>query len=619
MRHSASLLTSLEGVSLAAFRVARELAANGRSGLTVRFLSKKLEMAEEEIEYILDLNHRLLFMDLTKVKIVAEGQTVVKRICEGLENHGDIPTMLRRIKGLAALEFRRIEELLDLDGNTTKKDAGELLLERFYKHPDSVVSMVATRGFSNTAREIFDLVWQSKDGILPISKIRAAHGGSDYQVEQALQELFQGFALFELFRFDAEDRLVRVAALLKEVRQYREANQGTGGERIKLKPVKNPPAQGEQRQLRLSDALCRLAAAIAARPARLRGDGDLFREDRRRLGEIVSEEDEPSLSYCLWMLESMGWLTRVDNTLQAGKLDALLNASRTDRHLLVYSWLTSQRELVEQRRVLTTMLDYIKPGQWYDVAEFADFAMQAALEDEQPTLKNMGNAYRYVTPGSASQADNRLARSLEEAFFWLGVVERAGTPGGAMIRLSKLGEALLLGQPIDSEEDREPPRSQFVVQPNFDIVVPTQDMDPLLTVPLDQFAVRTSSGAATVYHLSKDSFTQAVQEGHDAAAFVEFLVRHNRDEALPRNVSLTLEDWMGGIKRVRMRQVWVVESPDALVMADLLHRRRFRKYIAPADPRTTGFVTDELPRDEFVKMLEKEGFIVEEAPPSSQG
>ena len=48
MRHSATLLASLEGLSRPAYRIARELANNSRSGLTVRFLSKKLEMPLEE-------------------------------------------------------------------------------------------------------------------------------------------------------------------------------------------------------------------------------------------------------------------------------------------------------------------------------------------------------------------------------------------------------------------------------------------------------------------------------------------------------------------------------------------------------------------------------------------
>ena len=41
MRHAASLLAAMEGMSRPAFRIARELANNSRSGLTVRFLSKE--------------------------------------------------------------------------------------------------------------------------------------------------------------------------------------------------------------------------------------------------------------------------------------------------------------------------------------------------------------------------------------------------------------------------------------------------------------------------------------------------------------------------------------------------------------------------------------------------
>lgn len=148
------------------------------------------------------------------------------------------------------------------------------------------------------------------------------------------------------------------------------------------------------------------------------------------------------------------------------------------------------------------------------------------------------------------------------------------------------------------------------MQPNFDIVVPTQDMDPLLTAPLDQFAIRASSGQATVYHMSKESFTQAVQEGHDANAFIAFLLRHNRGGSLPSNVLQTLEDWRGGMKRVRIRTIHVIESEDKLVMADLLHRRRLKKYFKALDPQTMvqyGNCT----KAELAKELEKDGFVIE--------
>ena len=336
MRHGATLLASLEGMSRSAYRIAKELAANSRSGLTVRFLSKKLELPQEEIEYLLDVNHRLMFLDLTKIKLVREGHQAVKRITEGLENRGDVPSLFQQIKHLSAPEFRALEERIGIDQPTTKKLAVEELLQRHYAHPDSIVSYVATGGFSETAREVFDILWQSKDGLMPVSQLRIAHGGTEYEVEQALWELFRGFALFEMFRFDSEERLVRVAGLLSETRHLRD--QRGDGERgkAKLTALDEPPELIQRHGLNLSDTICSLIAAIAARPARIRGDGDLFREDRRRLSEVCAEEAEPSLNTCLWAAEGVGWLARVDNTLRAGALESLIARDRVSRHKILF-------------------------------------------------------------------------------------------------------------------------------------------------------------------------------------------------------------------------------------------------------------------------------------------
>jgi len=140
MRHGASLLASLEGMSRSAYRIAVELSNNSRSGLTVRFLSKKLEITIEEVEYLLDINPRLFFTDLTKVRLVPEGYNAVRRITAGLENHGDVPSLFRMTKNLSAHDFRRIEEQVGLEEPATKKTAIEELLARHYAHPDSILS-----------------------------------------------------------------------------------------------------------------------------------------------------------------------------------------------------------------------------------------------------------------------------------------------------------------------------------------------------------------------------------------------------------------------------------------------------------------------------------------------
>jgi hypothetical protein len=612
MRHSASLLASLEGMSRPAFFMARELTNNSRSGLTVRFLSKKLEMSEEEIEYLLDLNHRLMFIDLTKVKIVAEGYNAVKRITDGLENHGDVPSLFRRIKALNAHEFRQLEEHLGLEQPATKKGAGEELLERCYKSPDGVVTYVATHNFSELARELFDIVWQSADGLMPVSQIRVAHGGPEFEVEQGLAELFRGFALFEMFRFDSEDRLVRVAGLLSEIRQFREEAVSTAQGKARLKPHKLKPTQIESRGLTFSETICTMVAALAARPARLRGDGELFREDRRRLEEICGEGEEPSMNTCLWVAEGVEWLVRVDDELRVGHLESLLNLGRVKRHRIIYDWMVAKGDEAAARKLLASSLDELKPATWYAVPEVLEYALAQDGGQEQAMLRPVGAHWEYASGRASGNAHLRLAHAVQETLFWLGIVERAGLGGQSyVIALTPLGEAFLNNQEPPTLKALFPERQgEFVVQPNFDIVVPTQDMDPLLTVPLDQFALRQSSGLATVYHVTKESFTHAVQEGHDAGAFVDFLLRHNRGESLPANVMMTLEDWRGTMKRVRMRTVQLLESDDPLIMADLLHRRRFTKHFAHLDPRLC-IAFDGISGAELAKALEKDGFVVE--------
>lgn len=611
MRHGASLLASLEGISRPVLRIATELTNNSRSGLTVRFLAKKLEMSEEEIEYLLDMNHRLLFTDLTKVKIVSEGHNAIRRIHDGLENLGDIPSFIRRMKVLTPHDFRRVEELVDSPVPLTKKAAAELMLDMAYRHPSAIADFVAVRGFSENARNIFDIIWNSKEGIMPVSKIRAAHGGSEFTVEQGLWELFRSFAVFEMFRFDQEDRLVRVAGLLKEVRQWREANARMEGAVSRLRPIKSKVDSSQCRGLSLSDTICRLVAAVAARPARLRGDGELFREDRKRLADICAEEADPSLSTCLWVAEGAGWIVRVDNELRVGPMDALIKMDRIERHSALDAWFATTPDHASSRNLLISLLDEMRSGAWYSVTEVVQYALYSGAKHEQPTLKCTGSAWHYASPSAAGQHESRLARSLEESLFWLGIVDRGEYDGDSVFRISELGEALLLNSTGPRLTELFPPKQcEFVVQPNFDIVVPSQDVDPLLTVPLDQFAVRGSTGQATVYNVSKESFTEAVQNGHDANNFVEFLLAHNRGGALPTNVSMTLEDWRGAMKRVRIRTIQVIEADDPLVLADLLHRRKFTKYFAALDPKKAANITG-VSREDLAKALEKDGFIVD--------
>ena len=73
---------------------------------------------------------------------------------------------------------------------------------------------------------------------------------------------------------------------------------------------------------------------------------------------------------------------------------------------------------------------------------------------------------------------------------------------------------------------------------------------------------------------------------------------------------MTLEDWRGGLRRLRLRTIQVLETEDPLVMADLQHRRKYKKYFKEVDPHRV-MTYHKVSKADLSKQLEKDGFIVE--------
>lgn len=609
MRHRASLLASLDGLSLPAFLVAKELAQANRAGLTPGFLSRKLDLPLLEVEYLIDVNHHLLYTDLTRIRLVPEGPQAIKRIRAGLESQGDVPALFRKLRTLPDQALQRIEESLGLNG-PPKKVLQEEFLERIYAYPDAVTHYVASQGVSAAAREVFHLLWQSKDGIMPVADLYAAHGGAEPSIEAALWELLQACACFELFRFDAEERLVRSVALLKELRDYRRRHRcTTRTESGVLKPISGQIENRRSLEISLTDCICRLAAVISGVPVRLRNDGELFLADKRRLESIRSDEDEPSLGVCLWAAQGLNWLARVDNRLCAGDVDAIIDMHRLERHRRLYEWMVRHGIDPTLRGHIERALSGLKPGAWYVVMDFIAYAKALMDQSETPRLRQAGGHYEYVSASVSVRLEAQIARALGATYYWTGAVERGEINGEPCIRVTELGATLLSGENPQALCSRFPSQScSFVVQPNFEIVVSGEDMDPLMTVPFETFAVRVGAGRMLVYRLDREKFVQAMQAGRNAERFIVFLLNHSRS-GLPENVALTLRDWCGTAKHVRLRTYHVVEADDPLIIAELEHKDEWRTHVVPIESskvlRYHGIA-----RAQLKKVLEKEGYIV---------
>ncbi len=612
MRHGSALIVAMEGMSRIAFRIAKEVAQNSRSGLTLRFLSRKFDISESEIEYIVDLHDKLFFFDLTRVRLVAEGASAVERVCAGLENYGDVPSLIKVVRELDAHDFHRLEETLNLESPCSRNKASQVLIERCYGRPESIIEYVAQHSFSKNAQELFDVIWQSPRGMMPLSELRAVSGKKEYELERALTELFQGFALFELFRFDGEDRLVRFAAILHELREWREAKSTSGTPHSFPKPAKKSPSAVQSQRIGFSSRVCQVVSAIAARPVRVRSSGELFREDLRRLKEFCDDESlEPSLEIHLWAAESVGWLGRVDNEMRVNNLKELQNLPALERHRRLFDMMLEKRFERNIKSLFTQFAEQCKVNGWYYFTDFLRWAVTTLVKQDCPCLRNVGGHWTYSSPNLSAHFERNMARAFEEDFFWLGAVDRSEIDGETVFRVTELGRCLTSGEQSPFLDVLfEGKSTKIVVQPNFEIIVPSNEIDPVVTIPLERFATRVSKGSVTIYKLTKVSFTKALQDGHDGTAFIEFLIQHNKSQGLPSNVLTTLQDWCGSVKRIRLRTIHILESDDPLVIADIGNRRRFKKHLHNLD---SGRVLEYngITKREFAKELEKEGFVVD--------
>src|SRR5690606_1093959 len=181
----------------------------------------------------------------------------------------------------------------------------------------------------------------------------------------------------------------------------------------------------ESRGVAFTETLCQLVAAIAARPIRLRSNGEPFREDGRRLAEIVDEEDDPPLSTYLWVGQGVDWLARVDNELRAADLESLVDLPPLERHQAVSDWVLGNGSEPSARILAEAVLTELKPGAWYGLREVVGYAVRTQAAEEQPILKHAGGHWRYLNPSVAGGAEKALTRALEETYRWLGLVDHA--------------------------------------------------------------------------------------------------------------------------------------------------------------------------------------------------
>jgi len=591
-----------------------ELASNSRGGLTSRYLATKLETSEETVNYIYKIYPKLFFFDLNRIKIVPETLPVIQRVQNNLNSLGDINSIYRFTQNLSNSERRELEQKLKVNRVIGWMSLANEIIEKLYKTPDSVLEHVAGYPFSDLAKEIFDFLWQSKIGIVPINQIRQKF--SDYnntEIEEALEELLSQFVLFELFRFNGQNKLNRFISILSEIRHYKE-------QKKEIKEILKQPITStntkithiESCGISLVERISRLLASVAVAPLHLNSSGQITRSDEQRISRDEPENAYPPIESLVWLAEKSGFLAQVDDTLRIVDLEKITNLSFPERLKIVYETSIKLEETNLTLSATLTELQSLKPGIWYSLNEFGKRVYARYCELSNYELKQTKDNFWKYGPSKGDCEEKDHICFIDNTFFWFGIIEFGSTKKERFFRISEIGEYLLFSSQLSKKlKEKYYKKNELIVQPNFEIIVSTVKADPLQLIWIDLFAQRKSSGGpVSVCSITKESFLRGLQLGADPNQFVQYLIQNTRKQQIPDIVISTIEDWMHTIKRVKIRSVILIEAQDSVIIADLMHRKKLMNILHRVSPNQMVYARGVL-LSEIKGLLEKEGFVVE--------
>ncbi len=611
MRYGLSLLNCFEGMDRKSFEMALELSNNSKGGLTSHYLAIRLSVKEEEIEYLYKHNPRLFFHDLSRIKLVPEAIPLVKRVQKGLTSNGDINNIFDTLSQLPTNERRDIERRFNVNKVIGKMSLGMEIVDRLYRNPSAVVDFVAREISSDLAREIFDHIWENKTGVLPVNQIRQKFKEREGDVEEALEELLKNFAIFELFRYNGQEKLTRYVALLAEIRQLRE-NIRQAKENLKqpITPLKIKPPLIESHGLNFSKKISKILANALLKPLHISQDGLLYKSDEQRLLKEEKEDSSPSIHLCIWFAEKLGWLKQEGEYLLPRNLEKLLKLSLRERQKILFDFYTSSEEANHFLKTILQELQSLQPLQWYQLRDFANRVYARYIDEMKYILhQERGNVWAYKPVGGKFTSENCI-NIMETYLFWLGIIDLCQYKDSEYFRISELGEYLLSFPQRTFEFNAPLETVDITVQPNFEIIVPTEDIEPLKLAIIEIFTQKKSEGKVSVYHISKESFLKGIQKGVHPELFVNILHEYSNKRKPPELVISTIHQWANSVKKVKIQKVYLLETDSPMTAIELLHRKKLSGILTT--PQEKHIIASNC-KDwaQLKSLLEKEGFVVE--------
>ncbi len=141
---------------------------------------------------------------------------------------------------------------------------------------------------------------------------------------------------------------------------------------------------------------------------------------------------------------------------------------------------------------------------------------------------------------SSGKYDEKGQHFIENTLFEFGIVELGSSKKQSYFRISEIGEYLLSSsEPSKNLEEKYSRKNELVVQPNFEIIVPTIEFDPLQLIWIELFTQKkNSAGPVSIYALTKVSFLKATKRSRPQHLYI--LNANARNQQIP---SIVISEW----------------------------------------------------------------------------
>jgi hypothetical protein len=238
----------------------------------------------------------------------------------------------------------------------------------------------------------------------------------------------------------------------------------------------------------------------------------------------------------------------------------------------------------EARQNLAAELKYCPVGQTVSTKEFERYLRIAkktfARKDERYIIETGNNYYDYGVEWE--QYEHPLIEIILSFFGALGIIDivwgedtdvyaGSGRRAPAAFRINRLGAYVLglSGSYSAPDEPKAKIEGGFTVLPDYTIIIP----DSLNRLKHEfyfekLFTKVSATDEASIYKLDFETAVRAIDSGASVADLRKYLSAS--DKPVPENVVSALADWEKQARRIRLRQVTILECDDESLLEEVI-------------------------------------------------